>query len=76
MFHACCMCLSIQPVHVERLTQREDQDAYEEEWGDRKEQHHSHKEAALFFNCFVHVPERIFKPNTREKNEESFYLHF
>ena len=60
MFYACRVRLSIQPIHAESLAQREERDTYEEEWRDR--------EAALFFHCFVHVPERILKPNT-QKNE-------
>lgn len=50
MFHASRVHLSIQPVHIESLAQREEQDTYEEKWGDRKEQHHS-QEKVLFFNA-------------------------
>lgn len=71
MSHACRVRLGVQPVHVQRLAQREERDACEEGWGAGEEQHHSHKAAALGFNCFVRVPERILKPNTQKK-EESF----
>lgn len=71
MFHTCHVCLSIQP--VESLTQREQQDAYEEKWGDRKEQHHSHKAAALVLFCGC--ARKYLKYNTKE-NEHRFYLYF